>query len=378
MVRLQTNNIFGRDISLLGLGCMRLPTKEAGKEAIDYDRAAEMVDFAIKNGVNYFDTAYGYHDRGSETFLGTVLPAYDRSSYHLASKLPSWYIKTEDDNKRLFEEQLQKLKTDYLDFYLLHSIQDSTWDVFSKNHSYEFIRKLRDMGAVRHIGFSFHGDLPLLQKLLCEYEWEFVQLQINYYDWYNGTAKAEYELVRKAGLPVVIMEPVRGGKLAALTARSRETLDKVRAGASYASMALRFAASLPGVMTVLSGMSDMTQLMENIQTFSPLSALTEAEREAIQCASEQFREYFSVPCTGCGYCSVCPESIEIPQLLSLYNAYNLSRDARQLCLDYESARFTAGAADCIDCKKCMQFCPQEIKIPEILHKIKDLIGESAN
>ena len=374
---MEYTHFFENEISLLGLGCMRLPVKEAGKEAIDYDRAAEMVDAALKSGVNYFDTAYGYHDQGSEIFLGKTMRQYDRSAFHLATKLPSWYIKTEDDNARLFEEQLQKLQTDYFDFYLLHSVQPSTWEVFERNHSYDFIRKMREEGAIRHLGFSFHGDLPLLTHLLEDYDWEFVQLQINYYDWYNGSAREEYELVRKHGLPVIIMEPVMGGKLAKLTDGTRRVLDECDSGGSYASRAIRFAASLDGVMTVLSGMSDMAQLADNIQTLSPLEPLSQKDRDVIRRASEQFREYFAVPCTGCGYCGVCPKEIEIPKILSLYNQYNLARDREAFRQNYQAAAFSAGAQACIQCKKCMEFCPQEIKIPDLLGKISGLIGENA-
>lgn len=374
---MEYTNFFGDPVSLLGLGCMRLPVKEPGSEAIDYDRAAEMVDTALKNGINYFDSAYGYHDKGSELFLGETMRQYDRSSFHLATKLPSWYIKNEEDNERLFDEQLHKLKTDFFDFYLLHSVQQSTWEIFDRNRSYDFVRKMREEGTIRHLGFSFHGDLPLLSHLLDHYEWEFVQLQINYYDWYNGSAKAEYDLVRAHGLPVVIMEPVMGGKLAKLTDGSRRVLDECESGGSYASRAIRFSASLQGVMTVLSGMSDMQQLLDNIHTLSPLVPLTDHEQKVIQRASDRFREYFSVPCTACGYCSVCPKGIEIPKIFTLYNEYNMNREREAFIHKYRSAGFSADAGACIQCKKCMEFCPQEIKIPDLLKKINGIIGESA-
>lgn len=373
---MKTSNLFEKPISLLGLGCMRLPTKEAGKEDIDYDAAGQIVDEAIKKGITYFDTAYGYHDGDSERFLGKTLPNYPRESYNLASKLPSWYIRRGNDSRRILEEQMTRLNADYLDFYLLHSVQEGSWPVFRDHNCYEAVRAFREEGLIRHMGFSFHGDLPLLKELLDNYEWEFVQLQLNYYDWFNGSAKAEYDLVRAHGLPVIVMEPVMGGKLANLTDKTKSVLDKAgQKEKSYASWAIRFAASQEGVMTVLSGMSNIEQLRDNLQTMESFQPFSEEETALVEEASNAFREFFAIPCTGCAYCSVCPKKVEIPAIFSLYNAYNLDRNLEKFKSDYAASGFQAGVAACVDCKKCERFCPQEIKIPDRLRKIKELFGE---
>ena len=366
------SNINGK-VSKLGFGLMRLPKLYEGKEDIDFKEAERLVDLAYKNGVNYFDTAYVYHNGESEIFAGKILNKYPRESYNLATKLPGWAIK--NDGKTvdvLFNEQLEKCETEYFDFYLLHSLNRDIWNTFKSVNAYENLKEKKAQGKIRHLGFSFHGDIELFKELLNNYEWDFVQLQINYYDWEADNAKDFYKLLEDKNIPCIVMEPVRGGSLQKLNDEAVEVFKKL-SSSSPASYALRFVAQLPNVLVTLSGMSTYEQVEDNINTFNECKPLSEEELKAIEEANVLFRKNFSIPCTACKYCvTECPKGIDIPSCFSAYNEYNATREIIDLNKTYLLIPKEKQAHNCIDCKKCMEHCPQEINIPRKLSNIKNL------
>lgn len=251
-------------VSLLGFGAMRLPRVSPDTQEIDFERARELIDCAYTHGVNYFDTAYRYHDGDSEPFLGRALAEYPRESYHLASKMPTWLVHSLDEGKRIFADQLERCRTDYFDFYLCHSVGKSVeefTDVYEKTGLLDHLRAQKAAGAIRRLGFSFHGTPEVLRELIARGGWDFVQIQLNYLDWELLDAAQQYRILEENGLPCIVMEPVRGGNLVSLCPEAVEILRAARPGASTASWAIRFAASLPNVLTVLSGMSTLEQVI---------------------------------------------------------------------------------------------------------------------
>lgn len=366
------SNIKGK-VSKLGFGLMRLPKLYEGKEDIDFKEAEKLVDLAYQNGVNYFDTAYVYHGGESEIFAGKILNKYPRESYNLATKLPGWAIKNDGKTvDELFNEQLEKCDVEYFDFYLLHSLNRDIWQTFKSVNAYENLKGKKSQGKIRHLGFSFHGDMELFKELLKNYEWDFVQLQINYYDWEADNAKEFYKLLEDKKIPCIVMEPVRGGSLQKLNDEAVEVFKKL-SSSSPASYALRFVAQLPNVLVTLSGMSTYEQVKDNINTFNECRPLSDEEMKAIEEANVLFRKNFSIPCTACKYCvTECPKGIDIPSCFSAFNEYNATREIKDLNKTYLLIPKEKQAHNCIDCKKCMEHCPQEINIPRKLSNIKDL------
>lgn len=360
-------------VSKLGFGLMRLPKLYEGKEDIDFKEAERLVDLAYKSGVNYFDTAYVYHGGESEIFAGKILKKYPRETYNLATKLPGWAIKNDGKTvDELFDEQLKKCEIEYFDYYLLHSVNRDIWKTFSSVNAYENLKEKKAQGKIRHLGFSFHGDMELFKDLLSNYEWDFVQLQINYYDWEADNAKDFYKLLEEKNIPCVVMEPVRGGSLQKLNAEAVEVFKKLSDN-SPASYALRFVAQLPNVLTTLSGMSTYEQVEDNINTFNECNPLSEEEMKAIEEANILFRKNFAIPCTSCKYCvTECPKGIDIPSCFNSFNEYNKTRDVIDLKKSYLLIPEEKRAHNCIDCKKCMEHCPQEINIPRKLSQIKNI------
>ncbi len=354
----------GKKLSLLGFGGMRFPTNADG--SIDYPKAEAMVDVAYKSGVNYFDTAYMYHDGASEVFFGKVLKKYPRDSYYLTNKMPAWFCKTKQDVEALFEEQLKRCDETYFDFYLLHSITKGNYAISEQLDIVEFLKKKKAEGYIKHLGFSFHGDVPLMQEVLDKYGdvFEFCQLQLNYYDWDKISAGKLYEMATAKGLPVVVMEPVRGGLLAKLNANAEEVLHKHNKDMSTASWAVRFVGDLDNVMVVLSGMTTMEQTVDNIKNMS-MPKLTEADHSAIQKALKIFLERTTIPCTGCRYCMPCPMGINIPDIFKAYiNMTTLGGSWADYLNAYHAQDKTF--KDCVHCNTCMSHCPQGLNIPELL------------
>lgn len=361
------------EVSKLGFGLMRLPKLYEDKEDIDYKEAERLVDLAYNNGVNYFDTAYVYHNGESEIFAGKILNKYPRESYKLATKLPGWAIKNDGKTvDELFNEQLKKCEVEYFDFYLLHSLNRDIWNTFKSVNAYENLKEKKAEGKIRHLGFSFHGDMELFKELLNNYEWDFVQLQINYYDWEADNAKDFYKLLEDKNIPCIVMEPVRGGSLQKLNDEAVEVFKKLSDN-SPASYALRFVAELPNVLVTLSGMSTYEQVEDNINTFNECKPLSDEEKKAIEKANVLFRKNFAIPCTACKYCvTECPKGIDIPSCFASFNDYNKTRDVKDLNKTYLLIPEDKRAHNCIDCKKCMEHCPQEINIPRKLSGIKEL------
>ncbi|MDR3264727.1 MAG: aldo/keto reductase [Synergistaceae bacterium] len=373
----------GKEISLLGFGLMRLPKTDPAGSDIDYSVGEKMVARAFEAGINYFDTAWFYHDGKSETFAGDVLSAWPRESYCLTSKMPSWMVESPADVERIFAEQLKKCRTSYFDFYLLHNLGGENYDLALKYRVYEFLRRKKEEGVIRKLGFSMHDSAEKLQRVVDAHEWDLVQIQLNYLDWETLDAKRQYEVLAKRGIPVVVMEPVRGGALATLPQAAADLLKKVDSEASPASWALRYAASLPGVMTVLSGMSAPEQLEDNIKTMTGFRPLSEAERATLAQAAAIYRASGVIPCTACRYCMDCPAGVDIPRVFAVYNHYRYSLSSNNSAVapflfnsGYRSLAESERAHNCVACGQCREQCPQKIDIPTHMKEIADFAAKN--
>lgn len=357
---------FGVDLPRLGYGCMRLPTVN---NKIDFEKAKELIHHAYDNGLNYFDTAYNYHNYGSEKFLGSVLPDFPRESYYLTTKLPIWKVESEEDAERLFNEQLENCNTEYFDFYLLHAMSSKRKEIMDKFNLYDFLSKKKKEGKVRNIGFSFHDTKDVLEQLASQHEWDFVQLQINYWDYSENDAKDLYDILVKYNLPCFVMEPVRGGFLAELAPKVSKLMKDYTPENSIASWALRWVASLPNVALILSGMTNMEQLDDNLNTFTNIKPVNEDELKIIGNVVDELRKIKPVPCTGCRYCMDCSFGVDIPKVFEIYNNYKRTENKQLTIKNYELLKEENRADKCQKCKVCMTKCPQGIQIPDELEKI---------
>jgi predicted aldo/keto reductase-like oxidoreductase len=359
---------------------MRLPIIGKSAGDIDYPAARRMVDRAIEAGVNYFDTAWVYHERQSEVFAGRVLSRYPRESYCLATKMPSWEVDSPEGVEALFEEELKKCRVDYFDFYLMHNIGAERYELARKYNVYEILRRKKDEGRIRRLGFSIHDSTGNMARLLDEYEWDFVQIQLNYMDWDVLDAKGQYEILAGRGIPVIVMEPVRGGVLATLTPESAELLRRANPEASPASWAIRYAAGLPGVLTVLSGMSNMEQVEDNIATMTDFTPLSDGEKSILNEAATLYRSAGAIPCTNCRYCMDCPSGVEIPRVFSIFSDYREMEsrgfDMSKMVFinEYRSLADSEQAHNCVACGACLEHCPQGIAIPEYMKEIADFVA----
>lgn len=354
----------------LGFGLMRLPTND-GK--IDLDAVCKMVDEYMGAGLNYFDTAYVYHGGDSEKAAKeAIVKRYPRDSFYLATKLPAWSLHTPDDRDRIFNEQCERAGVDYFDFYLLHSIEEGgNYDTYERLDCFEWGLQKKREGKIKHFGFSFHGTPALLEKLLDDHhEVEFVQIQLNYIDWDNPVISSGrlYEILKERGIPMIIMEPVKGGTLASPPPEAMARLDAARKGASAASWALRFVASLPGVMTILSGMSNEEQMKDNLNTFTNFEPLSVTEKQVIEDVKEIMHGKPTIGCTSCRYCcDGCPQGIKIPDIFSLINSVRIYNEGWR-AKNYYNTHIapSAKASDCIGCGQCEGVCPQHLPIIELL------------
>lgn len=357
-----------RSLSRLGMGNMRLPTEGDKADApIDYARAQQIIDRALAAGINYFDTAYRYHSGGSEPFLGKALSAYDRSSYCLATKFS---YEANPDYKAVFAEQLEKLQTDYIDCYLLHAVGDGNIEKYLSCGCIDYFRRQKAEGKIRYLGFSAHASLETLNKMLDQGQWDFVQIQLNYFDWAYGTAKAEYEAITARGLPVMVMESVRGGRLSKLSPEAEAMLKSAHPDWSISSWAFRWLKGLPGVQVCLSGMSNLEQLEDNLNTFADDRALSADEAQLLFEAAAAFRREVSVPCTGCRYCcDGCPAEINIPAVLEVYNRFKT--DGIWALHRLKTVDTAGQPADCVACGACQNICPQGIEIPKLMAELAE-------
>ncbi|MBE5868990.1 MAG: aldo/keto reductase [Lachnospiraceae bacterium] len=360
----------GLNTSLLGFGCMRFPVTEDGK--IIEAEAEKLLDRAIAAGVNYLDTAYPYHGGQSESFVGRVLKKYDRESLYVVTKMPMWNLSSLEDAKRIFAEQQEKLQTEYFDFYLLHSMGRKLWDKALELGVVDFLEEQWKAGVIRNFGFSFHDSYEVFEEILNYRDWDFCQIQLNYMDVDLQAGMRGYQLAQEKGIPLVIMEPIKGGSLAVVSEDIREMLDELDPKASTASFALRWVGSLPGVKVILSGMSTMEQVEDNIKTFTDFKPLTKKEEETIVKIRETMRARVQNGCTGCGYCMPCPAGVNIPEnfrtwnTYHMYHNYNMVKDRWENHLGQETK-----PKNCIECGKCEQACPQKISIREDLKKVQE-------
>lgn len=357
----------GIETSLLGFGCMRFPVTAEGK--IDEPEAEKMLDKAIAEGVNYIDTAYPYHSGASEPFVGKALKKYKRDSFYLATKLPVWMVKTIEDVDRIFEEQLQRLQTDHIDFYLMHAMGRERWDEMLKIGCVERLEQLKAEGKIKYLGFSFHDSYDVFEEILNYRDWDFCQIQLNYMDVNEQAGMKGYELTAKKGIPLVVMEPVKGGSLAAFSEEVMDKFHSVTPGASAASFALRWVGTLPNVKVILSGMSNMQQVEDNLSTFKAFEPLSAREQKAVDEVVTILHSHIQNGCTGCRYCMPCPVGVNIPAVFKTWNTYhmyenyNLVKNAWEKEIGDEHQ-----AKNCIKCGKCEQACPQKLAIREDLAK----------
>ncbi|MBS5725656.1 MAG: aldo/keto reductase [Clostridiales bacterium] len=366
-------------LSKLGLGVMRLPQTEPGfAKPVDEQKAHKLIAYCMEHGINYYDTAYIYHGGKSEVILGHALSQYPRDSYYVADK---FNIQANPDYRFQFQEQLRRLQMEYIDFYLLHGVTDLTAPLYEECGCIPYFQKEKQLGNIKYLGFSFHGTPDCLRKLLEKNRWDFVQIQLNYYDWFQGSAKEQYEILREHDIPIMVMEPVHGGMLANLPAEGLQYLPD--GDVSPAAWALRFVMQLPGVAVVLSGMSDMKQAEENVATASEASELSPEELAGLQQISDFLRRKIAVPCTACRYCcDDCPQSLDIPSLLAAYNDYR--DDAAALgdkhLAAWRLSRLQAMSEDrqpaaCIGCGSCTAHCPQSLDIPAYMKEMAAMLQQ---
>ena len=359
----------GIDVSLLGFGCMRFPVGEDGK--IERVQAEKMLDTAIASGVNYIDTAYPYHDGESELFVGEALKKYPRDSFYLATKLPMWHINAIEDVDKYFNEQLEKLRTDHFDFYLMHALNRDSWEKGRDMGVVERLEELKAEGKIRFLGFSFHDDYEVFEDILAYKDWDFCQIQLNYMDVDEQAGMKGYKLAEEKGVPLTIMEPIKGGSLANVSPDIAEVFESVRPGKSAASFALRFVASLPNILTVLSGMSSMEQVEDNLATFNDFVPLEEKEYKAIDKIREIMNSRVKNGCTGCRYCMPCPFGVDIPGNFSAWNRYHMYQYYDVVKWQWEGmGREGKQAVNCRECGKCEKACPQHLSIREDLKKVQ--------
>ncbi|MGM9642606.1 MAG: aldo/keto reductase [Eubacteriales bacterium] len=361
----------GKKLSALGMGCMRLPVFGEDK-TIDEAKTAEMFDYAIKNGVNYFDTAWGYHDGKSELVVGKVLENYPRESFYLASKFPGYASANWGRAAEIFEKQLEKCRVDYFDFYLIHNVTESNIDAYLNDDYGDvmYFVKLREEGKIKHLGFSTHGTLDTMRRFLDKYGeyMEFCQIQLNWIDYSFQNAKAKIEMMKEyGGIPVWVMEPVRGGKLAQLEAPYAEKLRALRPDASLPEWAFRFLQSIPEVVVTLSGMSDFDQVKENIATFSEEKPLSSAEWGTLMSIADSMVGKKTLHCTACRYCTThCPMQLDIPRIIDLYNEHIYSDGGFIAPMALSAFAPDKLPSACIGCKSCEEVCPQNIAISDMM------------
>ena len=366
----------------LGFGCMRLPIIGDKTENIDFDTFSKMVDTFMGQGFTYFDTAYPYHNEKSEEAVRKCLvERYPRDSFLLADKMPVWLVKTNEDYQKIFDTQLERTGATYFDFYLLHALNKERFDFLQETGGFEFGTKMKAEGKVKNLGFSFHDSAEVLDEILTTHpEVDFVQLQINYFDWNSINVQSGdcYAVAEKHNVPIIVMEPVKGGTLANLIGKPAELLQELNPEASYASYAIRFVASLPTVMMVLSGMSTMEQMLDNTSYMKDFVPLTSKEKDVIKKVTSALEEMKSIRCTSCHYCvKGCPKQIRIPSIFTVYNMsmqFGITDSIRRQYREVTGEE-RGKASDCIACGKCEQQCPQHLPIRELLKEVASSLEE---
>jgi len=359
------------ELSSLGMGAMRLPVIDGDDARINEEAAAQMVACAMERGINYYDTAWGYHGGNSEIVTGKALSRYPRDSYYLASKFPGYDLSNMDKVETIFEEQLRKCGVDYFDFYLFHNVCEMNIDAYldEKYGIYKYLIEQKERGRIKHLGFSVHGSLEVLKRFLTAYgdKMEFGQIQLNYIDWSFQDAKAKVELLNEYKIPVWVMEPLRGGRLAALPPEHEVVLRELRPEETMPAWAFRFLQSIPGVTMVLTGASSFEQLRENIEIFNTEKPLKEKEFDTLLNIAEQMVAKIALPCTACRYCvSHCPQQLDIPELLALYNEHSFTENGFIAPMALMAVPEDKQPGACVACGSCEEVCPQQIKISEAM------------
>ncbi len=366
-------------LSALGMGTMRLPVMNGNPSDIDVEATKKMVSYAIGKGINYFDTAWGYHNGMSESVIGEILSEYSRDSFYLASKFPGYDLSNMTKVEEIFEEQLRKCRVDYFDFYLFHNVCEMNIDHYldEKYGIFEYLMKQKENGRIKHIGFSGHGSVEVLSRFLEKYghAMEFGQLQLNWIDCKFQNSKEKYDLLQRYNIPVWVMEPLRGGKLAKLSEEDEKTLKTLRPSEKIPAWSFRFLQSLPGVTLTLSGMSNFEQLSENIETYEEHLPLSENELSALANIAEKMISKIVLPCTACRYCTThCPTELDIPMIIELYNEHKFTGGGFLAPMALSAIPKKKHPNACIGCRSCEAVCPQNIKISEAMADFSEMLG----
>lgn len=356
----------GEQVSLLGFGCMRFPSSNG---RIDIAESERIIDLAYKQGVNYFDTAYVYNNGESEKVMGAALKRYKRDSFYVADKLPIWLVQKQEDLQKLFDTSLQRLGMDYIDFYLCHSMDVRNWNMIKKYKVLAFMQKLKAQGKIRHIGFSFHDTPELFDEIANSFDWDFVQIQLNYIDWDVQRAREIYQTIEQKNLPCIVMEPLRGGGLASFSDDVSSVFKQAAPGRTIASWALRWVAEKPRVKVILSGMSSYLQVEDNLNTLSDFVPLSGDENAVLQKAVRLINARPQIGCTGCRYCMPCPKEVDIPKNFAVYNDYMKFSGNKDFQRAYAGDLAAAAAEKCVKCGACVKKCPQHLQIPDELEKV---------
>ena len=357
-------------LSALGLGAMRLPVVDGNDAQIDMAATEEMVAYAMEQGINYYDTAWGYHSGNSETVIGKALSRYPRESYYLASKFPGYDLSNMPKVEEIFEKQLEKCGVEYFDFYLFHNVCEMNIDAYLDEQYgiYQYLMEQKRNGRIRHLGFSAHGSYDVMKRFLEAYgkDMEFGQIQLNYVDWTFQGAKEKVELLEAYHIPVWVMEPLRGGRLAKLSEEREQTLKTLRSEEEIPAWAFRFLQTIPGVTVTLSGMSNMEQLQANIRTYEEKKPLDQKEMDALLRVAADMQNNM-LPCTACHYCVAhCPKGLDIPRLLELYNEHSFTGGGFIAPMALMAVPQEKHPSACVSCRSCEQVCPQQIKISEAM------------
>ena len=357
-------------LSALGMGAMRLPVVDGDDAKIDEAAAEAMVDYAMEHGVNYYDTAWGYHDGNSELVMGRALHKYPREQFYLATKFPGYDLSNMPKVKEIFEKQLEKCQVEYFDFYLFHNVCEMNIDAYldEKYGIFDYLMEQKKNGRIRHLGFSAHGSYDVMKRFLDAYgeHMEFCQIQLNYVDWSFQNAKEKVELLKEYNIPVWVMEPLRGGKLATLPERETKALKSMRPDEEIPAWAFRFLQSIPEVTMILSGMSNAEQMKANIETFETDRPLTDTEMKNLLAIADGMLNG-TLPCTACHYCtSHCPKGLDIPMLLNLYNEHSFTGGGFIAPMALSAVPQDKWPSACIGCRSCEKVCPQQIKISEAM------------
>lgn len=359
-------------VSSLGFGAMRFPLKDKNNnQSIDEEKSLELLNYAYDNGINYFDTAYNYHGGKSEPFLGKAIKNFNREDIFIATKLPMWLCKTYSDYEKIFNEQLNRLSTDYIDFYLTHSLTRKTFEDMKKNNVFKFLDELKKTKKIRYAGFSFHDKLDVFKVIVDSYDWDFCQIQLNYMDENYQAGLEGLKYAKEKGIDVIIMEPVKGGRLAEGPKEFKDIFKKSNTDYSPAQWALRYIYDNPDISLLLSGMSNLEQVKENILLASTMGEnnLNNEDKKIIKEAREFLNMRSKIDCTACEYCMPCPENVMIPKIFQLYNNASIYDEYEEQRKDYlELIEIEKDASKCIECGHCESMCPQHLNI---IDRLKD-------